>query len=337
MSGASAIAASPAARSSADPLVHRAAILRLHSYRATVAAIAAFSDSARDRDVRDLVARGDDLGGQALALGADDERHVAVGIARERLAAVRATSAIRRPGSSAGSRTRATRDRRTARPSRRARPCARTGRRCPGPSATLRGAERERAAQRGADVAGVVDAPQRQAQRPGRRRRPALRVDAERARARAELRDARRAGAARPRRPRARSPRRRSAPSAPSRRRRRRPAGPRPRRRTARSLSRHLRPASLRISLSCSLWGLVMVTGLKRKRAPLRWEGRPVRGVSAGSGRRRLAGALGESAEGLGVAHGDVGEHLAVELDAGQLEAVHERAVASCRSGARRR
>src|SRR4051812_49783565 len=50
--------------------------------------------------------------------------------------------------------------------------------------------------------------------------------------------------------------------------------------------------------------------------------------MSADSGRRRLAGALGESAEGLGVAHGDVGQHLAVELDAGQLEAVHERAVA---------
>src|SRR4051812_17732893 len=50
--------------------------------------------------------------------------------------------------------------------------------------------------------------------------------------------------------------------------------------------------------------------------------------MSADSGRRRLAGALGESAEGLGVAHGDVGQHLAVELDAGQLEAVYERAVA---------
>src|SRR5688572_351303 len=50
--------------------------------------------------------------------------------------------------------------------------------------------------------------------------------------------------------------------------------------------------------------------------------------MSAGSGRRRLAGALGESAEGLGVAHGDVREHLPVELDLGQLEAVHELGVA---------
>src|SRR4051812_47318206 len=50
--------------------------------------------------------------------------------------------------------------------------------------------------------------------------------------------------------------------------------------------------------------------------------------MSADSGRRRLAGALGESAEGLGVAHGDVGQHLAVELDPGQLQAVDERAVA---------
>src|ERR687896_1559694 len=57
-------------------------------------------------------------------------------------------------------------------------------------------------------------------------------------------------------------------------------------------------------------------------------EGRPIEGVSAGSGRGRLAGALGESAEGLGIAHGDVREHLAVELDPGQLEAVHEGGVA---------
>ena len=48
----------------------------------------------------------------------------------------------------------------------------------------------------------------------------------------------------------------------------------------------------------------------------------------AGSGSRRLAGDLGKTSEGVGVAHGDVGEHLAVELDAGQLEAVHELRVA---------
>src|SRR4051794_32106116 len=56
--------------------------------------------------------------------------------------------------------------------------------------------------------------------------------------------------------------------------------------------------------------------------------GAPGRGVSADSGRRRLAGAFGESAERLGVAHGDVGQHLAVDLDAGELHAVHERGIA---------
>src|SRR6478736_2373207 len=49
---------------------------------------------------------------------------------------------------------------------------------------------------------------------------------------------------------------------------------------------------------------------------------------AAGSGGRRLAGGIGKSAEGLGVADGDVGQHLAVELDAGQLEPVDEHAVA---------
>src|SRR4051794_33357385 len=50
--------------------------------------------------------------------------------------------------------------------------------------------------------------------------------------------------------------------------------------------------------------------------------------VLGGSGRRRLTGGVGESGEGLGVADGDVREDLAVELDAGELEAVHELAVA---------
>jgi hypothetical protein len=49
------------------------------------------------------------------------------------------------------------------------------------------GAERERAADHGADVAGVVDSPQRDAAR--RRRGPALRVDADRPRTGAELGD----------------------------------------------------------------------------------------------------------------------------------------------------
>ena len=51
------------------------------------------------------------------------------------------------------------------------------------------GPEGERRAQHRPDVAGVVDAPQRDAQRADRRGRPALAVDRERARARAELGD----------------------------------------------------------------------------------------------------------------------------------------------------
>ena len=46
--------------------------------------------------------------GQAFALGADDQRHVAVDAARPAGTPSRATSATRRPGSSATSRTRAT-------------------------------------------------------------------------------------------------------------------------------------------------------------------------------------------------------------------------------------
>src|SRR5215207_8128479 len=43
---------------------------------------------------------------------------------------------------------------------------------------------------------------------------------------------------------------------------------------------------------------------------------------------RGLPGFLGKTSERLGVADGDVREHLAVELDAGLLQAVHELAVA---------
>src|SRR3954469_17966348 len=45
------------------------------------------------------------------------------------------------------------------------------------------------------------------------------------------------------------------------------------------------------------------------------------------SGSRRLPCALGKTSEGLGVADGDVGQHLAVELDLRELQAVHELAV----------
>ncbi len=61
----------------------------------------------------------------------------------------------------------------------------------PGPSTTAGGAERERAAQHRADVAGVGDPVQVDGERAERRRRPALLVDGERARARAELGDVR--------------------------------------------------------------------------------------------------------------------------------------------------
>src|SRR6202035_3195335 len=47
-----------------------------------------------------------------------------------------------------------------------------------------------------------------------------------------------------------------------------------------------------------------------------------------GSGSRRLAGDLGETSERVGVADGDVREHLAVQLHAGQGESVHELGVA---------
>src|SRR3954452_18930416 len=52
-----------------------------------------------------------------------------------------------------------------------------------------------------------------------------------------------------------------------------------------------------------------------------------VGGLGGCLGRRGLSGALGKSAERLGVAHGDVGQHLAVQLDARQLQAVDERRV----------
>src|SRR5919198_659233 len=47
------------------------------------------------------------------------------------------------------------------------------------------------------------------------------------------------------------------------------------------------------------------------------------RSVCSSAG-RRLAGALGKASEGLAVADGDVGQHLAVQLEAGLLDPVHE-------------
>src|SRR5918992_5745758 len=44
-------------------------------------------------------------------------------------------------------------------------------------------------------------------------------------------------------------------------------------------------------------------------------------------GGRTLPGSLGKPSKGLGIVHGDVGQHLAVELDARAAQAVHELAV----------
>src|SRR5947208_16693710 len=46
-------------------------------------------------------------------------------------------------------------------------------------------------------------------------------------------------------------------------------------------------------------------------------------GVSS-AGRQRLTGALGKASEGVGVAYRDVGQDLAIELHARELQAVHE-------------
>ncbi len=140
----------------------------------------------------------------------------------------------------------------------------------PGPERDRRGAEGERRAQDGADVARVADAPQRDAAAGRSGLGPALLVDRRRARARPERRDAREhlgldvlAG-----------PIRRSS-SAPSRRRRPRRAGPRPRRRTARvAPALAARVCRRRRSWSLGLWWLV-ITGLERKRAPSRGKRRP--------------------------------------------------------------
>src|SRR3954463_5523258 len=81
---------------------------------------------------------------------------------------------------------------------------------------------------------------------------------------------------------------------------------------------------SFRMVFSCWL-SLEVIT----KKAP--HSGRPVVEVDAvaeASGSRRLPGGVRKTSEGLGVADGDVGQHLAVELDLGQAQAVHELAVA---------
>src|SRR4051794_34128359 len=66
---------------------------------------------------------------------------------------------------------------------------------------------------------------------------------------------------------------------------------------------------------------------METKRAPLGAPGRSCWCCGSLSG-RGLPGCLGESAEGLGIAHGDVSQNLAVQLHTGQLEPVHELRVA---------
>src|SRR5919112_4492440 len=81
---------------------------------------------------------------------------------------------------------------------------------------------------------------------------------------------------------------------------------------------------SFRMVLSLSLSAEVIT---ETKRAPTRGARESSKSAFALSG-RGLPGFLGKTSERLRVADGDVREHLAVELDAGLLEAVHELAVA---------
>src|ERR687895_1932514 len=81
---------------------------------------------------------------------------------------------------------------------------------------------------------------------------------------------------------------------------------------------------SLRIALSLSLSGDRI---MERKRAPQRAPGRVSVPWCARLRSHGLPGPVGKAPEGLRVADGDVGQHLAVDLDAGLLQAVHELAV----------
>ena len=96
-----------------------------------------------------------------------------------------ATSASVRPGSSADASCRASGTANTA-PMLARTALGPNGSAQSGPERDASGAERRRRAQHRADVARVVDAVQVHAQRPGRRRRPALLVDGQRARARGQ-------------------------------------------------------------------------------------------------------------------------------------------------------
>ena len=159
----------------------------------------------------------------------------------------------------------------------------------PGPSATLAGAERlARERSTVPTLPGSRTPCRYDAQRPGRRRRPALLVDRQRRACPSPARRRRPAARARPRSPGSAAAGRRSsarpaaqpaASAAASR------SSPSATNRPARSRSRR-RCVSLRISLSFWLWGLVMVMGsMTTKRAPSCEERRPGggAGVSAAS------------------------------------------------------
>ena len=223
-------------------------------------------------------------------------------------AAARATSAMRSPGSSPARRTRATGtakiapiDARTA--------LGPNGSAQPGPSATL---PPRRRAPRAAPSRRCPGRPRPTAPRTGAR--TAAPSAARRRRSRAcpsRARDAAASTCGSTSVPCSRLPSATSRSSAASPRRRPPRAGPRPRPRSA-----ALAPAPA----GGGFLELVVVgAGDHGSRTKGRRPGRRPRGgacrLGARSGRRRLAGALGESAERLGVADGDVGQHLAVELD----------------------
>ena len=204
-----------------------------------MAAIAAFSDSRRDRDVGD--ARRRPRRRRRAGPRARRRRRVTSPSQRARAAArprgdqrdARAGQLARRSSTRAtGTAKIAPIDARTALgPNGSARVGARARRDAAPKASALRSTV--------PTLPGSPHAPQRHAQRPGRRR-PALLVDAERARARAQRRDAvEQLGLARRRRPAAQHVDRRPAGAA-----RRPPAGPRPRPRSARS-RRRCEPADL--------------------------------------------------------------------------------------------
>src|SRR3954447_15205106 len=90
--------------------------------------------------------------------------------------------------------------------------------------------------------------------------------------------------------------------------------------------SRCFRALSLRISLSFSLCGLVIIWTKKAARVPQaarEWSMEPSR-LSRGG----LPGSLGKSAERLRIVHGEIRQHLAVDLDPGLVQAVDELRVA---------